>query len=147
MPYLLTKVTLPLGPVYFEVFGGGAVNWNFSLRPFENQIAQDLRDAGAISTPGASVSIDSLDIDSGLGWGWLAGAGFGVRIDQINVGVSATYRHVRHDLTISGRAFDSATTGTSGFDSSAGDFAIDDLHLLMRGISFGIGGSFNLGGD
>jgi|GEM_PF-1690153 len=147
MPYLMAKVTIPAGPVYFEVFGGGAANWNFSLRPFENQIARDLRDAGVISSPGASVSVDNLDFERGLGWGWLAGAGFGVTIDQISVGLSATYRHVRHDLTLKGRAFDSAGSGTEEFDSSADGFPVEDLHLLLRGISFGIGGSFNLGGD
>lgn len=148
MPYLLAKVTIPAGPVYFEVFGGGAVNWNFSLRPFENQIARDLRDAGAISSPAeASVSVDDLEFERGLGWGWLAGAGFGVTIDQISVGLSATYRHVRHDLTLTGNAFDSAGSGTEEFDSSADGFPVEDLHLLLRGISFGIGGSFHLGGD
>lgn len=147
MPYLLAKVTIPVGPVYFEAFSGGAVNWNISLRPFADQIAEDLYEAGAIGSGDESIAVEDIEIESGLGWGWLVGAGFGVTIDAFSVGVSATYRHIRHDLTVKGDWFDSSTTGTSPFDSSEEDFPVEDLHLVLRGISFGIGGSFNLGGD
>ncbi len=146
MPYLMAKITLPIGPIYFEAFGGGAANWNISLRPFEDQIADDLRDVGAIGGTG-SPAVDALDIDSGLGWGWLAGAGFGVAFGDISVGLSATYRHIIHDLEITGRSFESGSTGTDEFDTTDDGFPIDDLRLIMRGISFGIGGSFNLGGN
>jgi hypothetical protein len=36
--------------------------------------------------------------------------------------------------------------GTATFDSDDGAFPVEDLHILMQGISIGIGGSFALDG-
>jgi len=141
LPYLLAKVNIPVGPVYFDLYGGGALNYNFSLRPFERQIAQDLKDAGVFGENPGTVAITELDVDSGLGAGWIVGAGTGVQIDQIRVGLDLSYRHVYHDLKVSGEYLQSGRTEVQTFDA---DDTISQMRVLLRGFSIGIGGSFSM---
>lgn len=141
LPYLLAKVTLPAGPLYFEFFGGGALNWNASVRPFHDRIAKDLRDAGAFGAKTGSVAITDLTVNSGVGYGWVAGASAGVTIDQISVGVTAAYRHIYHEITIEGEYF-RPNGPVSEFDTSDSDFAVENLTMIMNGLSIGINGSF-----
>jgi len=141
LPYLLAKVNIPVGPVYFDLYGGGALNYNFSLRPFERQIAQDLKDAGVFGENPGTVAITELDVDSGLGAGWIVGAGTGVQIDQIRVGLDVSYRHVYHDLKVSGEYLQSGRTEIQTFDA---DDTISQMRVLLRGFSIGIGGSFSM---
>lgn len=147
LPYIMLKATVPAGPLYVEAFGGGAMNYNFSLRPLHDRIAKDLRRFGAIpaGADGSPVAVTDLDIESGIGWGWVAGAGAGVNIGDISVGLSATYRRIVHPLRIRGRAFTPAGADEfdQEFDSDAADFAVEDLRVLLHGISIGIGGSFS----
>jgi hypothetical protein len=144
LPYLLAQVHLPLGPLYLDLFGGGALNWNASLRPFHDRIARDLRDAGVFGAPHSGpVAVTDLSITSGIGYGWVAGASAGVQIGQISVGVTAAYRHILHDLAISGRYFRPDDPGDE-FDSSDDDFPVEDLQLLLHGVSIGINGSFRM---
>jgi hypothetical protein len=139
LPYLLAKVTIPAGPLYFELFGGGALNWNASVRPFHDRIARDLRDAGAFGAKTGTVAVTDLTVNSGVGYGWVAGASAGVRIDQISVGISATYRHIYHEITIEGEYF--RPNGPVGeFDTSDDDFAVENLTMIMNGLSIGING-------
>ncbi|MDA3948342.1 MAG: hypothetical protein PF508_03865 [Spirochaeta sp.] len=143
LPYLLGKITIPAGPLYFELFGGGALNWNASVRPFHDRIARDLRDAGAFGATSGSVAVTDLTVNSGIGYGWVAGASAGVRIDQISVGLTGTYRHIYHDLTIEGEYFRPDDAGST-FDTNSDDFAVKNLTMLMNGISIGINGSFSM---
>jgi hypothetical protein len=141
LPYVMLQVHIPAGPAIFDIFGGGAANYNFSLRPFHDRIARDLRDAGALGATGGDVAVTDLSIESGLGWGWVAGAAAGLTFGDISVSVNATYRHILHDLTITGRSF--RPDGTTGrFDTGTESFAIEELRILTNGISIGIGGSF-----
>lgn len=143
LPYIVAKAHLPIGPVYFDLFGGGAGNVNASLRPLHDRIARDLRDAGTFGSTDGRVAVTDLTVDSGFGLGWIAGTAAGVTFDDVSISLSATYRHIRHDLTLSGRYFRDDGTGGE-FDSSDEDFAIEDLAIIMQGISFGIGGSIEL---
>ncbi len=137
LTYLLAQVHIPVGPVYMDIFGGGAANWNISLRPLSDRIARDLQDAGAFdATTSGTVAVTDLNLESGLGYGWVAGASLGVRIDMISIGVTAAYRHVLHDLEISGTYFRP--------NEAEGDFTIDELQVLMSGVSIGINGSIEL---
>jgi hypothetical protein len=141
LPYLMLQVHIPAGPAFFNVFGGGAANYNFSTRPLHDRIARDLRDAGAFGATTGDVAVTDLSIESGLGWGWVAGAAAGLTFGDISVSVNATYRHILHDLTITGRSF--RPDGTTGrFDTSTEAFAVEDLRILTNGISIGVGGSF-----
>lgn len=140
LPYLLAKIHLPLGPVYLDVYGGGAINYNFSLRPLEGRIARDLEEIGALGSAAGAVGITDLTIESGLGYGWVAGAGFGVQIDQISVGIDVSYRHIYHPLTIAG-SYVEAGRPEATFDGA--DY-IDELQVLLQGFSIGVGGSFSM---
>ena len=42
MPYIALKVHIPLDPLYLELFGGAAGNYNFTLRALEGNIERDL---------------------------------------------------------------------------------------------------------
>ncbi|MEX2444738.1 MAG: hypothetical protein WD492_14120 [Alkalispirochaeta sp.] len=141
LPYLLAKVHIPAGPVYFDLYGGGALNYNFSLRPFERQIAQDLKDAGAFGENPGAVAITDIDVESGLGAGWIVGAGTGVQIDQIQVGLDVSYRHVYHDLKVSGEYLSSSEGSVQSFDAND---TVSQMRVLLRGLSIGIGGSFSM---
>ncbi|MFW5827883.1 MAG: hypothetical protein ACOCU4_07315 [Alkalispirochaeta sp.] len=141
LTYLLAKVHIPAGPGYFDVYGGGALNYNFSLRPFERQIARDLRDAGTFGNDPDTVAITDLDVDSGVGGGWIVGAGAGVQIDQIRVGLDVSYRHVYHDLKVSGEYVEAGVSDVQTFDA---DDTISQMRVLLRGFSIGIGGSFSM---
>lgn len=139
LPYLMAKVHIPIAMLYVDVFGGVAANYNFSLRPFHDRIARDLRSAGFIgegAAAGDPVGVTDLKIDSGFGFGFVAGAGAGVTIGDIQVGLKATYRHIWHSLEVSGRAF--SPGGTEEFEIPE-----DNLQVVLRGISFGIGGNFS----
>lgn len=139
-PYAMLLARLPAGPVFFEVFGGGLMNWNISLRPISDTIANDLVAAGYIGNPGDRAGLSDLRIDSPLGFGYLAGAAVGVTFGQISIKADVTYRHAVHDLELRAEYFTDASTSGS-FDSSQVS-ALDDLRVVMQGIAFGISGSF-----
>jgi len=141
VPYLLGQFHLPIGPVYLDLFGGGALNWNFSTRPFHDRIARDLRDAGAFGDTSGAIAVTDLTVNSGVGYGWVAGASAGVTVGQISVGVTAAYRHIIHDLSIDGRYFRPDDPGAE-FDTSDSDFAVENLEMVLQGVSIGINGSF-----
>jgi hypothetical protein len=141
LPYLLAKVHIPAGPVYFDVYGGGALNYNFSLRPFERQIAQDLKAAGAFGENPGAVAITDISVESGLGAGWILGAGTGVQMGQIRVGLDVSYRHVYHDLKISGQYLSENGGGVQDFDA---DDTVSQMRVILSGLSIGIGGSFSM---
>ncbi|MFW5695343.1 MAG: hypothetical protein ACOCYB_09240 [Alkalispirochaeta sp.] len=141
LPYLLAKIHIPAGPMYFDVYGGGALNYNFSLRPFERQIARDLRDAGVFGDNPGTVAITDIDIDSSMGAGWIVGAGTGLQIDQIRVGLDVSYRHVYHDLKVSGEYLEEGASQVQSFDA---DDTVSQMRVLLRGFSIGIGGSFSM---
>lgn len=139
VPYLMLQLSLPLGPLYVEVFGGGAAQISPGLRPLHDRIARDLEDAGVFGTPGtANVAVTNLTVDTAVGWGYVAGAALGVTFGQISVNLNATYRHLMQDVRIRGDYFFSG--GASGtFDTNT---SVTNLQAVMQGITFGIGGSF-----
>ncbi len=139
LTYLMLKAHVPVGPLYLELFGGGALNWNIALRPLDGRMASDLREAGVIGSGGTATAVDNLEITEGsVGWGWTGGAGLGVQVGQISVDLNATYRHIFHNLTLEGDWFDN-TGGTGSFNTSTG---FEDFTVLLQGFSIGISGSY-----
>jgi hypothetical protein len=133
LPYALLKVHVPLGPFYLEIFGGGGVNYNFTLRALEGNIEKDLSNGS-----GQAVFSDgTMDFDKLWGFGYLAGAGFGITIDKISIELNALFRNIRHELDFSADYADFSEV-SPGETYEPGE----SLVLLMRGISFGISGSF-----
>jgi len=132
MPYLMLKVHIPFGPFFVNFFGGGAANYNFTLRALEGNIEKDLSVSGsqAVFTDG------SLDFEKSWGFGYLAGAGMGVKIDKISIELSALFRSISHELNLSAD-YDSISQVSPGGSYDPGD----PVKLLMQGISIGLSGS------
>lgn len=131
MGYAMLKAKLPLGPVFFEIYGGGGVNWNASLTPFEGNIASDLAPAGEYAV------ITDLSYENSFGYGWLAGASFGVTIKQISISVDFLYRNLQAALDMSG-SYDVGTVGSYANTP----LSEPDAKLVIRGFSLGLGGSY-----
>ncbi len=146
LTYLMLKAHVPLGPLYLDLFGGGAMNWNIALRPLHNRIAGDLEEAGRLVDAGdnpatGTAAVHDLNVtDGAIGWGWVAGAGLGVQIGQIGVDVNATYRQVRHNLRIEGDWFDS--NGNRGDFDTDDEALFDEFIVLLQGFAIGISGNY-----
>ncbi len=131
LPYAMLKAHVPLGYLFIELFGGVGANFNFTLRALEGNMEKDL------STDSEQVVFEdgTLEYDKLWGLGYLAGAGIGVTIDQISVQISCLYRNIQHQLNMSADYADVSDVQGS-YDPG------EDVTLLMRGISIGLGGSF-----
>lgn len=131
MPYIMVKAHIPVGKLYFEFFGGGAVNYNFTLRPLEGNIEADLSNGSGQ----AVILDDSLEFEKSVGFGYLAGGSIGVTFGDISVDISVQYRSIWHKLNFSGEFHPSSAV-------SPGQKFESDANLIMRGLSIGLGGSF-----
>ena len=134
MPYTMLKAHIPMGPLFVQLFGGVAVNDNFALRALEGNMEKDLSTSGnqAVFEDG------SLDFDKMWGFGYLAGAGLGVTIDQISIQVTCQFRNIRHELNISADYADNSEVSPGGrYDPG------EEVTLLMRGFSVELGGSLS----
>ncbi|MGL1893045.1 MAG: hypothetical protein OCD02_15530 [Spirochaetaceae bacterium] len=132
MPYVMLKAHIPIGPLYIEAFAGGAVNYNLTLRPIEGNIEKDL----STTDSQAVFEDDSLEYENSVGYGYLAGGSIGVKIGDISVDVSVTYRNIWHQLNLVGE-YSSISQVDSGLEYES------DAELMMRGLSIGLGGSFS----
>jgi hypothetical protein len=134
MPYIMLKAHVPFGPVFIELFGGAAANRNLTLRALEGNIENDLS-----SDSGQAVIEDgTLDFENNWGLGYLAGGSLGVTVGQISVLLTATYRDIRHELNMKADYADiSEVNPDSSYDPG------EDVILVMRGVSVGIGGNFS----
>ncbi len=137
MGYAMANLHLPISIFYVDLFGGGAANWNASLSPVGQSIESYLASAAGAS----SVALTSLSVQAPWGYGWLAGAGFGVSIKKFSVDISATYRDVRSPLTISGDYYGLNSSGT--VITSKQTFKPTGAQVIMRGISVGLNGHFS----
>lgn len=132
LPSAMLMVRLPLGRLYFDFFGGGALLWNVTANPAVKNIELDI--AAADHTYSFT---DDVVIDGGrYGWGWLAGGGFGMAFDKFSVGLSATYRVATSEATVTGNYFDindiaGTVTGPHLYDSGP-------ITLRFAGIIVGI---------
>lgn len=146
-PYLMLQVRLPAGPLFIDFYGGGVVNFNVDLRPLGVAIVEDLEKLRLANGGAGSeiVGVGDLSVDSGPGYGYLAGAGVGMRFPPVRIIISGTYRHIIHPLTISGTYYDrdGNATGFSTDDAGSALF-VEDLDLLLRGIAFGINASVEM---
>ena len=133
MGYAMLKGTLPLGPVFFEVYGGGGINWNATLTPFRGNIAEDLAPAGKYA-----VLLEDFTYKNSLGYGWLAGSSFGVSIKKISIKIDFLYRDLKSRLDMSG----SYDVGSSGGPYTTTTLNAADALLVIRGFTVGVSGSF-----
>jgi len=136
IPSVQLKAHVGLGSlVYFELHGGGALAWAFSLRP-TSSFAQ------AISTTSTDLAVATdVVIKENLGYGWVAGGAFGVNFGAISIDLGATYRWLRIPLDISANV----TRGQPGGLWSASEaFSSTSESALLKGLSVQLGGSYKL---
>lgn len=146
-PYLMILVRLPAGPVFLDLYGGGIINFNLTLRPLNGAMVEDFEKLREANGGGGSeiVGVNDLSVDSGVGYGFLAGAGVGMRFPPVRIVLSGTYRHIIHPLTISGTYYDrNGDSDAFSTDDSASPLYIEDLELLLRGIALGINASVEM---
>lgn len=130
--FVNAKARLPVGPVYFDLYGGVGGFWSMKLVPLVKNIESDIAPEGSLYT-----FEDPLEVDDGrLGFGWQAGGGVGVRIDQISVDINVTYRLYRADATLSGTYSDVGVSTGEAWEQA--------LKIRLGGFSVGIDGSFAL---
>lgn len=123
MPYAMLKAHLPLGFLYLDLFGGGALNWSFVLNPRYDKIQGELEGVDYLRT---------IDYQQVWGYGYLAGAAAGVKIDQISVDLGVTWRDIRHPIDLS-------VTDQDGVET---DYS--EAQLLLQGFSIALKGAVSL---
>jgi hypothetical protein len=122
MPYAQLKLRMPLGMLYLDGWAGGAVAWAFSMKPTGNfpQLF------------GSGIAVQEADLIKNMGYGWMVGAALGIQIDAIGIDFGASYRSIAFPLEGSV----THSEGSHVFSRQA--------RVLLRGISFRIGGSYSL---
>ena len=139
MPYAMLKLHLPLWIFYLDLFGGGALNWNATLTPVGQNIESYL---AAQAGPNTDVSLTNPTYANGLGFGWLAGAGFGVTIKNVKIDITGTYRDLSSALGLGGSYYVVNHSGGTPTVSQA-SISWTNTTLLLRGISIGLNGTFS----
>jgi hypothetical protein len=124
MPYVMLKAKIPAGPLYLELFGGGAANWSFVLNPRSDQFEEYLEADGVDH-------VDAIDYQQVWGWGYLAGGALGVSVGQISVDIGVTWRDIRHRIDLS-------------YEADGTPVSYREAELLLRGFSVALTGSFEL---
>ena len=130
--YAKLQANLTLGPIILSAFGGGAGAWNATLTPLEGYAADDVAEDGGYA------GFTEFSASAPFGYGWLAGASFGVKIDAVTVNVFGEYRALTFPLTMTADYL----TGTSEGLTTAKSLNTSAASLKMRGYAVGIGGSF-----
>ncbi len=132
LPYAKLQLNLPIGPVILSAFGGGAASWNATLTPLGSFAADDLAAAGKYA------GFSQLSASARFGYGWLAGASFGVNIDPVTISIFGEYRSITSPLEMSA----TFSTGPAGDLTTQYEVDSTNAALKMRGFAAGIGGSF-----
>lgn len=132
LPYIKLQANLPLGPVILSAFGGGAFSWNATLTPLGSYAAEDLSEENQYS------GFTNFSAAAPFGYGWLAGASFGINVDAVTVSLFGEYRRISSPLDMTAVYFTGPDTGLTDEKSVNSESA----SLKMRGFAVGVGGSF-----
>ncbi|MFP4484649.1 MAG: hypothetical protein ACOCYG_03970 [Spirochaetota bacterium] len=140
-PFLMAQGRIGIDRFYVDLFGGGGLSWNPVMRPLKGTIEADL--AGRLSGEDATdISFTSLTVDNALGYGWLAGGGFGLNIQGVDVDLNATYKSMTHGVVVTGEYYRiESGEGVQEFSSAAD---LTDFRVILRGITVGINGSIEM---
>lgn len=134
--FVMAQASVGSGPVYVNVFGGGAGNWNIAIRPLTANIEADI----SAATEGSRVSFrDTPEITSNFGIGYVAGAALGLRLDFGALELRGSFRNIVHRGTVTGSA-DEIT------DAAAAErnINLEDVRFRLRGFNIGVNVSVNL---
>ncbi len=121
--------------LYFKAQAAAAGSWLISLSPFSASIEQFYKNTAG----SADAHISGLTTDYRFGWGWTAGGAIGMRIDALEVEISAAYRSISHEGMFRAGLLllDDGGNVTSNTDLT------EQVALVLRGLSIGLGGSFS----
>lgn len=134
--FVMAQASVGSGPVYVNVFGGGAGNWNIAIRPLTANIEADM----SAVTEGSRVSFrDTPEITSNFGIGYVAGAALGLRLDFGALELRGSFRNIGHRGTVTGTADEIAGTA-----AAERDINLDDVRFRLRGFNIGVNVSVNL---
>ncbi|MFW6234363.1 MAG: hypothetical protein ACOC4I_03190, partial [Spirochaetota bacterium] len=134
--FVMAQASVGSGPVYVNVFGGGAGNWNIAMRPLTANIEADLKATG---DDGRLSFRDTPDITSNFGVGYAAGAALGLRLDFGALELRGSFRNIGHRGTITGTA-DEITDTTAAEQ----EVELDDIRFRLRGFNLGVNVSVSL---
>ena len=146
-PYVMVQIRLPAGPLFLDLYGGGMINFNLALRALNGALVEDFEGLRLANGGGGSeiVGLSDLSVDTGVGYGFLVGAGVGMRFPPVRVVLSGTYRHLIHPLTIAGTYHDrDGSSDAFSTDDAASRLYIENLELLLRGVAIGINASVEM---
>lgn len=134
--FVMAQASVGSGPVYVNVFGGGAGNWNIAIRPLTANIEADI----SAATEGSRVSFrDTPEITSNFGIGYVAGAALGLRLDFGALELRGSFRNIVHRGTVTGSADE-----ITGAAAAERNINLEDVRFRLRGFNIGVNVSVNL---
>jgi len=134
IPYARLKGHISFGSIFIEGFGGIAGAWIVAPQAFDGTIGRYYGEKDG----GTFYVFNKLDTDISFGWGYQAGAAFGLQIDAIGISIEGIYTDLKAKTEISssdGWFYDGALTPVSDFSAV--------FTSRLRGVSIGINGSYS----
>ncbi len=136
--FVMAKVRLPIGPLYVDVFGGGAGVWNMTLIPLARNIESAIAGAGQTVT-----FTEPPVIDGGrFGWGWQAGGGIGMEVGPVSVDLNVTYRAVKTAASVSGSYYSIDEAGPTVAEPLS--YGPESILIRLTGFNVGVDVSFEM---
>ncbi|MCF7948373.1 MAG: hypothetical protein K9M94_07280 [Spirochaetia bacterium] len=137
IPYLRLKAKVPLGPVYFEGFGGVAGAWIVAPQTFDGAVG---RYYGSQEATDNYYIFEKLETDISFGFGYQVGGTVGFTIDAISIGIEAIFTDLRAETTVSSSEYYKGAIGSmsAGLDKFEKSFT-----SRLRGLSIGLNGSYS----
>lgn len=138
-PFLMAQLRVGIDRFYVDVFGGGALSWNPVIRPLTKNIEGDLASIVATTEDSSISFVGDPAVQNSLGYGWLAGGGFGLNIQGVDIDLNATYKSMTHGVVITGDYYEVPSgTETQSFSSNS---KLSNFRVLLRGLTIGINGA------
>jgi len=138
IPYLRLKAKVPLGPVYFEGFGGVAGAWIVAPQTFDGAVG---RYYGSQKGTDYYYIFEKLETDISFGFGYQVGGTVGFTIDAISIGIEAIFTDLRAETTVSSSEYYEGIVDTS-FTKQTDKFE-ESFTSRLRGLSIGLNGSYS----
>lgn len=136
--FVMAKARIGLGPLYLDLFGGGAGVWNMSLVPLVSTIEESI--AGA--SEAVAFAAGPVITGGTFGWGWQAGGGIGVQVGPVAVDLNVTYRMITSPATVEGSYYTVQTAGPTVTGPTA--YGPIDILIRLAGLTVGIDATFQM---
>ena len=137
IPYLRLKAKVPLGPVYFEGFGGVAGAWIVAPQTFDGAVG---RYYGSLKGTDYYYIFEKLETDISFGFGYQVGGTVGFTIDAISIGIEAIFTDLRAETTVSSSEYYEGAVGSLAAESEEFE---ESFTSRLRGLSIGLNGSYS----